>query len=217
MRRAFMLCLLLCLLTAPVCAEIVGRTQEDYIHRHIAENGQEIYFLSIEEDPLVYAEDVNFDGSHDLVVCTAQGASNAAYEFFLFDGSYYTLADRPSSMDLINYALHPDCGLVSTYANNGYAGLLYESALLRWEGTRLIEVRRAVSSHAESEIDDGDMHIRMEDYGRIALSVTEPTYDSEGYRDGNSMLFSHEAAHEEIIGYEQALLEAAHAALWDGL
>jgi len=39
----------------------------------------------------------------------------------------------------------------------------------------------------------------------------------EGYRDGEDVLFAYEAAHEDIIGSEQALLEAAHAALWDGL
>ena len=64
-------------LAVTASAEIVGRTADGYIHRYTADNGQEIYFVSIEKEPPVRYEDVNFDGHPDLVMVTALGASNA--------------------------------------------------------------------------------------------------------------------------------------------
>ena len=50
-------------------AEIVGKTADGWIHRYIADNGQEIYFVSTGEEALVETDaDVNFDGHPDLEV-----------------------------------------------------------------------------------------------------------------------------------------------------
>ena len=219
MRRMFFLFILLCLLSAAASAEIVGRTHEDYIHRHIAGNGQAIYFLSMEEEPSIHAEDVNFDGMDDLVVCTAQGASNAFYEFFVFDGAQYVLAGRDGypGGGLANYALHPEKGLVSTQANNGYAGLLHDAILFRWEGTKMVEVRRALSDHTTSSLEDGDVRVQLTDYGNVTLRVTEPAYDSEGSRDADAVLWEYAATLDDLYGSEQQILQEEQNALWRGL
>ena len=76
-------------------AEIVGRTAEgDFIHRYLASNGQELFFVSMEREPPVNREDVNGDGVDDLVVYTAIGASNYFVEFFVWDGEKYVMAQH---------------------------------------------------------------------------------------------------------------------------
>ena len=82
---AFVLCAALLLAAClSAQAEIVGQTGDGtFIHRHIAPNGQELYFVSLERDPRVLMEDVNFDGIDDVVVYTAVGASNFFTEFFV--------------------------------------------------------------------------------------------------------------------------------------
>ena len=96
-----LLALLLCL---PAAAEIVGTTpQDEYIHRYVAPNGQEIYYVSHEDEwATVQQQDVNFDGHDDLVFLITQGASNGFFEFYVWDDGQYVLAGRN--------ALHDDAG-----------------------------------------------------------------------------------------------------------
>ena len=90
--RFCLLALLLLMTIAPVRAEIVGQTTEnEYIHRLIADNGQELCFVSGEKDPCLSYTDVNFDGINDAVILTQRGASNFVYQFFISDGEQYVL------------------------------------------------------------------------------------------------------------------------------
>ena len=90
--RFCLLALLLLMTIAPVRAEIIGQTTEnEYIHRLIADNGQELCFVSGEKDPCLSYADVNFDGINDVVILTQRGASNFVYQFFIFDGEQYVL------------------------------------------------------------------------------------------------------------------------------
>ena len=172
---AFVLCAALLL---AVClsaqAEIVGQTGDGtFIHRHIAPNGQELYFVSLEQEPMVLMEDVNFDGIDDVVAYTAVGASNFFTEFFVWDGEKYVTAQHDSEMGLCNYSLeHP--GFVTTYAQNGWAGALFEERIYQWEGTAL-RLRRVMSSECDIETIFTDtgytvtenqtvLHIRLTDY-----------------------------------------------------
>ena len=83
--RFCLLALLLLMIIAPVRAEIIGQTTEnEYIHRLIADNGQELCFVSGEKDPCLSYTDVNFDGINDVVILTQRGASNFVYQFFIF-------------------------------------------------------------------------------------------------------------------------------------
>ena len=50
--------------------------ENEYIHRLIADNGQELCFVSGEKDPYLSYADVNFDGINDVVILTQRGASN---------------------------------------------------------------------------------------------------------------------------------------------
>ena len=125
-------------------AEIVGQTADGFIHRYTADNGQEIYFFSTSQETIVETgEDVNFDGYPDLAVVTALGASNAYYEFYLWNGSEYEYAQRATD-DIINYYLAEGKYLVSK-SNDGSAGLLFHAQICVWDGNVLRTVRRMVS------------------------------------------------------------------------
>ena len=81
MKRLILLTLLFALLSVNAAAEIVGTTpQLENIHRYTAPNGQEIYYISREEEwATVQQADVNFDGHDDLVFLITQGASNGFF------------------------------------------------------------------------------------------------------------------------------------------
>lgn len=123
---------------------------DDYIHQYIAPNGQALYFTAARRDPDVSFEDVNFDGWDDIVVMTTLGASNAYYDFFVYDAvaDEYRLVSIPGEENgLCNYAFYPEYGIVATYANNGSAGACHEYCLYRWNGMELELIRSAISDN----------------------------------------------------------------------
>ena len=135
----------LLLLLPAARADIVGVTQEEgYIHRYEAPNGQSLYFASPLEEPWIEFQDVNFDGVEDIVILTILGASNAFYEFFVWNGGDYVRANRPDGSAIINYALD-ERGYVYSRGSNGMAGALFEARIFRWQGRDLIPVRTMVS------------------------------------------------------------------------
>ena len=117
--RFCLLALLLLMTIAPVRAEIIGQTTEnEYIHRLIADNGQELCFVSGEKDPYLSYADVNFDGINDVVILTQRGASNFVYQFFIFDGEQYVLCP----LTFTNYDLDAEHKIVRSSVNGGLAG-----------------------------------------------------------------------------------------------
>ena len=162
-------------LALPASAEIVGMVSDgDYIHRYTAPNGQELYFVSMAEEPFVNRDDVNGDGVEDIVVCTALGASNFFVEFFVWDGEKYVMAQHFGwDGGLINYAIDP-AGYVYVHGNNGMAGALFWDALFVWEGTDLRMVREMISDYAETtefdlsgyttHVDFNTVQVRLFDY-----------------------------------------------------
>ena len=115
--RFCLLALLLLMTIAPVRAEIIGQTTEnEYIHRLIADNGQELCFVSGEKDPCLSYADVNFDGINDVVILTQRGASNFVYQFFIFDGEQYVLCP----LTFTNYDLDAERKIVRSSVNGGY-------------------------------------------------------------------------------------------------
>ena len=128
--------------------------QEDwgtYIHEYIAPNGKPIYFTAELREPDITLEDVNFDGWDDIAVMTISGATNAFYEFFVYepDTDEYVRVFHAGEEALANYRLIPALGLVETYGKSGYAGMLHEICLYRWEGNELKLVRSALSEELE--------------------------------------------------------------------
>lgn len=189
---------------------IVGTTADGgYIHAFHADNGQTIYFVAMEAEPFITREDVNFDGYDDLVVTVSRGATNCYYEFFVFTGSGYVRAEHPGVEGIANYVLHPEWGFVSSSANAGNAGALYEDCLLRWEGSDLRLVRRAASQEYREYRPEGNTFVIVMHNRQAELTVY-------GYTaEGESVLL-----HEEIIElkYMDAdKLNEMKQHLWTGL
>ena len=129
-RKALSILTALCLLGSVffVCAaaedkqnflnfEKLTDTADGAIYRCTAPNGQEVYFVA--ELPTVWMEDVNFDGTDDIVVLSQLGASNAYYDLYVWDGEQYVYATPYGG--LANYMLDADKGYLISSANNGLA------------------------------------------------------------------------------------------------
>ena len=218
MMKKACLVLLFLLLCMPAAAEIVGTTpQSEYIHRYTAPNGQEIYYVSREDEyAIVREEDVNFDGHNDLVMLTTQGASNAFYEFFVWDDGQYVLAGRNQldELGIGNYALDPQNGYVISHYSNGWAGLLHEKHIFRWEGNDLKLVRYAISQEQRTGIFEGDLFIDITNNDLVHVRVFECQYGEDERTD--EVIFERIVSRTEGFD-EQALLEEESAALWNGL
>lgn len=190
----------------------VGCTNDDqYIQSVTAPNGQTLYFISLEKQPKIKMEDVNFDGLSDIVVFTALGASNHFCEFFVSDGEMYHYVKHPLYGEgLCNYQLYPEKNLVMTQSNSGYAGALHEYWILRWEGRELTLMRRAHSRElTETEwLDDRrittaydqTLHVTIRDY---------TTADLDGTVIWDETI--------ELEKADQAFFERERKALWEGL
>ena len=207
------MCLILCLLSAlclPVSAEIMGRTQDVYIHRCVAPNGQEVYFTSDMEEPIMEYEDVNFDGQDDLVVITALGVSNAFYEFFVLEDGRYVPAEHP--YPLINYTLD-DRGYVLSWGSNGMAGALFEAYLYRWEGREMIPVRALVSQEVEETDWLEDRYVVTTYMDRFRVTLTESQYE-DGVLLQESTLWE-----TELVPDDEStdIFDEIHVRLWQGL
>lgn len=156
------------------------------IYRYTAPNGQELYFVAdAMEEPVVQMEDVNFDGTDDAVITTRMGASNAYYEFYVWDGQQYifaTPADLAES-GLANYGLDAEKGYVFSHANNGMAGLECEVGVYRWEGLELKPVR-VLRAETKSEWQNYDSYSFAVVYDTRLLQATVTDYTADVY-EGN--------------------------------
>ncbi len=169
---------LMSLLPAAGGAEIVGRTADGYIHRYVADNGQEIFFASGTEEALVETgTDVNFDGHPDLAVVTILGASNAWYEFYLWEDGRYVYAERETD-DIINYSLMDGKYLVS-WSNDGNAGMLFHAQICRWDGNVLKTVRTMTSEEETVTLWEGDTMTTTVHLDRLHVTVREAAAEGE--------------------------------------
>lgn len=195
-------------LAVTASAEIVGRTADGYIHRYTADNGQEIYFVSIEKEPPVRYEDVNFDGHPDLVMVTALGASNAYYEFYLWNGSEYEYAEHWID-DIINYELVDGQYLVSR-SNDGNAGTLFHAEICVWDGNVLKSIRTIVSEEETSIVWEGRIGTQTTNLDRLHVTV----WEADSLVGEATVLW--EKTYEPFPE-NQAALDEMEAHLWDGL
>ena len=169
MKRFFPVLMVLLMLFSAARAEVVGRAGDDYIHRWTAPNGQELYYVSKEEDPFVQMKDVNFDGVEDVVVITFRGAANFGVAFFVWNGGSYVLAEHPGADSLVNYDLYPEAGLIVTGVSDGVVGHTRE--LWRWNGTNLERMRHAVTGPLETIAFDGDLMIQTTDDSLVRVRI----------------------------------------------
>ena len=218
MKRFAFLLLAALLFASPAAAQIVGQTpQFDYIHRYTAPNGQEIYYVSREDEwATVQEKDVNFDGHNDLVFLITLGASNGFFEFYVWDDGQYVLAGRNHLFDLGlgNYELDEENGYVISHYSNGWAGLLHEKHIFRWEGNDLKLVRYAVSEHQKTAISQDDVFVTVENYDLLHVRVFECRYGEDERTD--EVIFERVVSMSEGFD-ERALLEEENTALWNGL
>ena len=209
-QRVFMMALMALLLALPCVAgaEIVGRTAEGYIHRYTADNGQEIYFVSLEEDAMVRYDDVNFDGHPDLAVTVALGASNARYEFYLWNGSEYAYAECWTG-DIFNYALVDGKYLVS-HRNDGRAGLLFCTEICVWEDN-VLKTRRTMVSEEETDIQwEGRVMTQTTNLDRLHVILRE----TDGLAGAANVLWEKTYAPPSD---DSGFFEEVNARLWEGL
>ena len=201
--------------TQPHDLRTVGRAGNgDAIMAFEAPHGQTLYFTTIEKNPRIKMEDVNFDGVSDIVVFTAMGASNHFCEFFVFDDvrREYRMAEHHGAEDgLVNYQLLPDKQLVVTQANNGSAGALHEECIFRWEGGNLKLIRRALSRELTETDHQQDRFITTTHTQKLHLTVRDYT---AGEYEGTVIW-------EEIAQLDEStfrdLLERENRALWQGI
>ena len=144
--RFCLLALLLLMTIAPTRAEIIGQTTEnEYIHRLIADNGQELCFVSGEKDPYLSYADVNFDGINDVVILTQRGASNFVYQFFIFDGEQYVLCP----LTFTNYDLDAEHKIVRSSVNGGLAGGIHRETLYRFDESELYHCKKEITEQKQ--------------------------------------------------------------------
>lgn len=239
MKKQFLTVLLSLLLACALCSvalaedalakaaagtlEVLTETEDGAIYRYTAPNGQAIYFNSdsAEEDedavthaPVVRMEDVNFDGVDDLVVITAIGASNDFSELYLWNGEKYVYVLHYGTVGgLANVTLDAARGYVISNANNGYAGLLHETAIYRWVGTELQLVRK-LTADTKSEwvqLDDGRSGVLYDNETIVATIRDYQTDTLEG-----ELVWQKECSLADADSgpdFDQEMNEA----LWDGL
>lgn len=178
MRKLLAITCTLLMLASSACAEIVGMTTDytaPYIHRYDAD-GQDIYFVSMEEE--VYAEhtDVSFDGVEDLLLITHMGAQNIGYLIYLKTADGYVLAN-PDGL-VWNYRLDEERQLLISSAINGFAGALREDTVYRWEDSALVKLRTAVAEQKE-EIEFLEDGYRLTSYNeQLVRRVVDYTEDA---------------------------------------
>ena len=175
-------------LAVTASAEIVGRTADGYIHRYTADNGQEIH--------------------PDLVMVTALGASNAYYEFYLWNGSEYEYAEHWID-DIINYELVDGQYLVSR-SNDGNAGTLFHAEICVWDGNVLKSIRTIVSEEETSIVWEGRIGTQTTNLDRLHVTV----WEADSLVGEATVLW--EKTYEPFPE-NQAALDEMEAHLWDGL
>ena len=171
MKKLFLTLLALMTVAHAARADIVGQAGDDYIHQWIAPNGQALYFVSAEMEPLAHMEDVNFDGAEDVVVVTSAGASNLGAEFFVWADGRYEPVTHFGADALTNYTLYPEAGLVETYVQEGWAGVLHTRMLWRWNDSHLELVGTASGAAASMTTYDGRLTTVITDHSMVRLQV----------------------------------------------
>ena len=183
----------------------MGSFREEKVCRYTAPNGQVLYFTTETETPFVRLEDVNFDGVEDIVIVTAVGATNAFYEFFVWDGSQYVWAEHwQMEYGLCNYQLDPR-GYVVCYGHNGLAGALFEEIIFCWEGTALRPLRRMVSEEKTEYAFNDDTYTLVTYNNVLSIRMSDDRTNEEWYAEATLEQFT--------AGYYDTLQEV----LWQGL
>lgn len=186
---------------------------DSYIHQYIAPNGKPVYFSAALREPIISFDDVNFDGSMDIVALISSGVSNAYYAFFVYNPqteAYERAILLSGEEALRNYQLHPDRRVVVSQGSNGAAGALHETYLYRWEGNALKLVRSAVSEDLTvMEFDEHRFTTTLYD-DLLHMTVRDHRQGEEGVILWEKTVSLDEA---EVLN----AMDEEEAALWQGI
>lgn len=187
-----------------------------FILRLQAPSGQELHLLSWLKSPRVYSQDVNFDGQEDLAVVVSSGASNEVYRLFLnLEGRYVPVNDGTEE-GLFNLALYPQAGLIGSHGSSGYAGALHEDLIFRWQGSRLLPVRKAVCQLKSDTVFNEESYT-VTTWSQVLLARV---YDLSGGRAAEPLLLFEESYDMQAQGMGEdylAYYQREQQALWQGL
>jgi hypothetical protein len=183
--------------------------------RMTAPNGQALYFASQFLQPVAHAADVNFDGVDDLVVTVDPGGTNIIYRLFIRRDGRYVPVDDGHEKGLYNPQLYPRQGLVASHAVSGEAGALHEEVLLRWEGHRLIPVRRAVCHYRQEGYSQEDVYTQTTWYNVLHARVY--AIGAPGYGDQLLWEETYDMQANGMDAAYDAFYRREQNALWQGL
>lgn len=194
-----------------------GEEMGPVIMRLTAPNGQSLHFITwMTTDLIVHSADVNFDGADDLAVMVSSGATNSVYRLFVKQGERYVAVDDGQEEGLFNPLLYPEFGLVESQGTSGLAGALHENILFKWEGTRLIPVRRAVCENEQTTSFQDDAYTVTEWFNILRSRV----WDYTGAQQGDPLVLFDEIFDMNALGMEEAYLDfyqREQDALWQGI
>lgn len=164
---------------------------------------------------LAWMQDLNFDGYRDLVLCTAQGASNEFSVFCLwnpesgrfepiqtehvFDLETERFSDEIVPLELVNYSLKKDGndhGFLCSYENDGVA--CYTQRVYRWDvpGPAL-DLKQVYDVNAiEFSDESGPLRERLFVFGTQGEKVWDHEYDIRWFYGETSPYADHEAGAE---------------------
>lgn len=194
-----------------------GEEMGPVIMRLTAPNGQSLHFITwMTTDLIVHSADVNFDGADDLAVMVSSGATNSVYRLFVKQGERYVAVDDGQEEGLFNPVLYPEFGLVESQGTSGLAGALHENILFKWEGTRLIPVRRAVCENEQTTSFQNDAYTVTEWFNVLRSRV----WDYTGAQQGDPLVLFDETYDMDALGMEEGYLDfyqREQDALWQGI
>ena len=194
-----------------------GEEMGPVIMRLTAPNGQSLHFVTwMTSDPVVHSADVNFDGADDLAVMVSSGATNSVYRLFVRQGERYVAVDDGQEEGLFNPVLYPELGLVESQGTSGLAGALHENILLKWEGTRLVPVRRAVCANDQTNNFQDDAYTVTDWFNILRSRVLDYT----GAQYGDPLVLFDEIYNMNALGMEEDYLDfyqREQDALWQGI
>lgn len=174
------------------------------------DNGQVIYYISMEDDPRFQMADVNFDGHDDFVPVISMGASNFFVAFFVYNPQT-ALYEPVQTVErgFCNYTLVPEKGYVVSSVNDG---VRHRDVLIyQWQNGALQLLRRGTVAGLRSvEYDTAGMVERW-DFSRSEIVI----YDYTAGVEGGQLIFQ-EAFPDDDPQYEEHLT-LFETKLWEGL
>jgi hypothetical protein len=113
--------------------------------------GEEVQ--SLDPENIVQVEDFNFDGSQDISVATMATTRNIFVDVYLFDPTKDRFIKNSVLSEIPSPSFDPKLKQLSTYNNDGVAGLTYTANTFQIEKNKPVLVKTEVQSLADNDTD----------------------------------------------------------------